>query len=305
MKVYFLSCVPCALMINDAYFGLTDGFERFADISLKDNLFIRFIPQNALPVCFFLTEDILSSPPIGCEVYLVKDGVAIYARDFSPRDFALKIIAQKRLENTLVSVYAEGALQVSIQSPKGFFVSTLPPSFCQCELFFQEGLFFLKSPEELAIFTQKGERVFCEKVLSYTVENNELCARIPLSDLFSRYADGKWKLSENGLEKISYTIAQSRTKDGEINEDKITEELLPYAFFESVLIGANYAEILSNELLSGADKIAAYLGDFCAVTLTAEPSICGLVYQKAERLFKVNYFAVTIENKKIVDISPI
>ena len=38
MKIYFLSSQPCALIIGGAYFGRTGDFERFAEISLQDNL---------------------------------------------------------------------------------------------------------------------------------------------------------------------------------------------------------------------------------------------------------------------------
>ena len=58
MKIYFLSARPCALTLNDTYFGITDTFERFAEISLKDRTFVRFAPEGALPIGFFLTENI-------------------------------------------------------------------------------------------------------------------------------------------------------------------------------------------------------------------------------------------------------
>jgi hypothetical protein len=44
------------------------------------------------------------------------------------------------------------------------------------------------------------------------------------------------------------------------------------------------------------------LGDFSAVTLTNEPTVCGLVRKKKERLFVVDYFSVTVENGKISDV---
>ena len=92
MKIYFLSSRPCALTLNDAYFGLTDRFERFAELSLKDGIFVRFTPENAQPIGFFLNENIRFSPPVGCEVYLLTNAIAIYARDFPPTDFSLKLL---------------------------------------------------------------------------------------------------------------------------------------------------------------------------------------------------------------------
>ncbi len=302
MKIYFLSSQPCALTINDAYFGLTDRFERFAEISLKDRVFVRFTPEGALPISFFLTENIRFSPPNGCEVYLLPNGLAIYARDFPPVDFSLQVLLQKRFDENTLTLFRQGALQLSLETREGFFVATLPSSFAQSEAFFESGLFFLKAPDALAVYTQKGECVLQEKVLSHRVENDVLSALLPLSDSLGRVAECEWSLSEKGVQRTKFSLSQARTKSGESEREKIKDELLPFAFFESVLIGANYREMLSDELVPDCDKIKEYLGDFCAVTLTDDPSVCGLVRKKGERLFEVVYFTVKTEQGKICDI---
>lgn len=302
MKVYFLSSQPCALTINDAYFGLTDRFERFADISLKDRVFVRFTPEGALPISFFLTENIRFTPPSGCEIYLLPDGLAIYARDFPPTDLSLQVLLQKRFDEGTLTIFRQGALQLSLETREGFFVATLPPSFSDCEAFCESGLFFLKSPDSLAVYTQKGECVLQEKVLSHRVENGVLSALLPLSDSLGRVAQCEWSLSESGVERTKFSLSQARTKNGESEREKIKDELLPFAFFESVLIGANYREMLSDELALNYDKIGAYLGDFCAVALTDDTNTCGLVRKKGDRLFEVVYFTAKTENGKICDI---
>ena len=302
MKIYFLSSRLCALTVGDAYFGVTDRFERFADLALKDRVFIRFSPENALPIGFFLTEDIRYTPPQGCEVYLLPDGVAVYARDFPPSDVSLKTVAQKRFDNVLVTLFFQGELHLSIESPAGFFVATLPPVFAQSELSMHAGFVFLQTADALTIYTQTGECVFRENVLSVTVEAGELRVLLPLSDLFARTAECTYTLTESGCERTAFTLRQQRAQDGEASPEKIRSELLPYAFFESLLIGANYAEMLSDELAAKADDLASFLGDFEAVTQTDDPRVCGLVYKKAERLFEVRYYTATVENGKIVEI---
>ena len=96
MKIYFLSSRPCALTVGGAYFGVTDTFERFAELSLKDNLYAQFSPQGALPIGVFLTEKLRTEPPENCEVYLLKDGAAIYAKDFPPADFTSNTAVRDR-----------------------------------------------------------------------------------------------------------------------------------------------------------------------------------------------------------------
>ena len=302
MKIYFLSSQPCALTVGEAYFGLTDRFERSAEVSLKDNLLVRFTPENALPLAFFLTENIRFQPPEGCEVYLLKDGIAVYAYDFPPRDCTLRPVAQAKRENTLVTVFLQGKAQVAIQSEESFFTATLPPSFAVCEISFVENYTLLRSPDSLVIIAPNGERVFEEKVLSFFVEGTTLHATLPLSDCLGRVAECSYELTENGCLRTKFLLKQARTTTGEQDERKIRDELLPYAFFESVLIGANYAEMLSDELVSKADSLVGFLGEFVAVTTTELPTVCGLVRKKKERLFELSYFTVEIKDGKICDL---
>ncbi|MBQ8685780.1 MAG: hypothetical protein IJ514_06395 [Clostridia bacterium] len=296
MKIYFLSSQPAALTLNELYFGVTDKFERFAELSLKDNIFVRFTPQNALPIGFFLTEDIRFTPPQGVEVYLLKNAIALYARDFPPADLTLRPVAQLRDGDTLATVFAQGALQLSVQSEKGFFVATLPPAFAQCELFFHLGLILLKTPTALAVYTPKAERVFLENILSYELTDDGLKAVLPLSDRLRRTAECTYLFTEEGCTRTGFILRQENATEN------AAAELLPYAFFESVLIGANFEEMLADELVLEKENIARFLGDFEAVILTEDANTCGLVRRKGERLFEASYFTVTLQEGKIADI---
>ena len=142
-----------------------------------------------------------------------------------------------------------------------------------------------------------------EEVLSFSVADGTLNATLPLSDCLGRVADCAWLLSKQGCQRTAFTLRQTRTQTGETDERKIAEELLPYAFFESVLLGVNYAEFLADELADKADQIVGFLGDFAGVCLTQDPHTCGLIRKKAPRLFEVAYYTVTTENGKITDIT--
>lgn len=302
MKIYFLSSRPCALMLGGVYFGMTDTFERFAEIQPKDNVFVEFIPEGALPVGFFVTEKLRFSPPEHCEVYLLRDGIAVYARDFPPSDFSLKVIAQERFLNNLITVFRQGALQISLETEKGFFVSTLPSSFEPCSLRFESRLFFVEGQNALAVFNEEGKCVLSEKIISYKIENNTLIATLPLSDSRRRVAECEWALTEEGCFQTAFKIRQESINADDSEESKLRDELLPYAFFESVLIGADFTEMLSDELKGKAEHIKSFLGNFISVTLTEDANTCGLVRKKKERLYELQYFTAEVKNGKITDI---
>ncbi len=301
MKIYFLSSRPCALMLGGVYFGMTDTFERFAEIEPKDNVFVEFIPEGALPIAFFINEKLRFSPPEHCEIYLLKDGVAVFARDFPPSDFSLHVVAQERFLDNLVTVFRQGSLQISLETSKGFFVAPLSPCFETCVIRSESGLFFLEGKNAVAVFTAAGKCVLFEEVLEYKVENNTLTATLPLSDSRRRVAECEWALTEDGCFQTSFKIRQeSGAETGDASS--ATDELLPYAFFESVLIGADFSAMLCEELKEKAEHIKAFLGDFVSVTLTNDPHTCGLVRKKKERLYEVCYFTAEVKNGKIADI---
>ena len=300
--MYFLSSQPCELTLNGVFFGITDAFERFAELSLSDHIFAKFTPQGAMPIGLFLDEQLLVSPPDGFEVYLLKNGVALYAKDFPPTDLTLQPIAQARFGNNLITVFRQGVVHVSLETSEGFFISTLPHSFTSCTLSLYADLFFIEGQNHLAIYTKWGKCVFLEKILNFEVRENTLNATLPLSDSLGRVAECAWTLDENGCTQTKFALRQSRTFDGDTEPKKLNEELLPYAFFESVLLGANYAEFLSEELAAQAKHIVEFLGDFKAVTLTEDPNTLGLVREKAPRLFTLSYFTVETKNGKIIDV---
>lgn len=294
MKTYFLSSLPCALVIGGAYFGRTDTFPRHADVCAKDELFIEFRPENALPIGFFLTESILFSPPERCEVYLLPDGIALYAKDFTPCDFSLKVLLQQRIDNQTITVFQQGDRQVCVERGKEMFVKPLPPSFYP-EKVQSVGKYLLLSARDcFCLLDEKAEQVLFERCDEVRIEDGTLHALLPLLDSKGRKAKCVWDLSGDGCQRTQFTLLQPSFEE--------REGLLAYAFFESVLIGADYASFLSEDLQKDKEKIPAFLGNFLSVLPTSEENACHLVYQKAERLFEVKTFRVQIKEEKIVDI---
>ncbi len=298
MKIYFLSSLPCALTLNGAYFGLTDSFEKFAEVSPKDNLLAEFIPESASPIRFFINENLRFSPPDGCEVYLVKDGVAVFARDFPPKDFSLQPILQKRFPSCLATLFKQGRVQLSIERDGELFIATLPPSLNPAELYEVGEFLLVDGKTEIAVYNARAELILHEQVLSYELENQTLKATLPLSDRLRRTAECEWDCSGETLKQITFSLRQ----EGAVNTDSLRDELLPYAFLESVLIGADFSDFLSDELSRKSESLREFLGEFSSVVLTENPEELGLVRKKAERLFEVSYVKITVENGKITDV---
>ena len=157
MKVRFLSSVPCALTVGGKYYGVTDGFERFAEITLKDNLFACFSPQNALPLGVFLNENLFFAPPEGVYVCLLRDGAAVYARSFPPRLSETRIVAQERFVADLITVFFQGSLFISLETSAGFYISPLPLRYENATISKHGELYFVEGKNALCIFNARSE----------------------------------------------------------------------------------------------------------------------------------------------------
>ena len=287
MKIYFLSSQPCALFVGDAFLGTVDGFERWMDIPLADNAFVRFCPQNALPIQFFLNEQIRFRPPNGVDAYLLKDALALYARAFVPTDFNLRVIAQKKEKQGLATLFSQGGVQLSLQSPDGFFVASLPPSFEYAKLDSYAGLWFVSTHKRLAVFNTKAELLLMKNVDAWRVETNTLFAQVPI---LGKQASVTFDLSDSRCTHLESRIETSLPTTA-------------CAFFESLLNGLNCDEMLSDELREKADDIPAFLGDFRTVIPTHDTLSCKLVYQKTNGVFNVRQMKIQTENGKICDIA--
>ncbi len=286
------------LTVNGAYFGICDRFARAADVVLSDRLFLQFTPENAQPVSFFLTENVRFTPPNGVDVYLMKDAIALCVRAFPPVDTVLRPVRQSITDGGVVTLFFQGELHLSLQTEDGLFVAPLPPSFADCTVEYADGVFVLQSPTEAAVFDKRGERLLLQTATSHEIADGKLRLLVPLHERLGRVAERTYDLSD-GCKQIGYVL-----KEGKRGVRSAGDELLPFAFFESVLIGADYASYLSDELQAKAGDLSAFLGEYVRVTFTDDPFTCGLVRKKGSGLFELSYFTARVENGKICDILP-
>lgn len=312
MKIRFLSSVPCALTIGGEYFGITDDFERFAEISLKDNLFACFSPQNALPLGVFLNDRLFFSPPEGVEAYLLRDGAALYARDFPPRSSEVRITAQERFVSDLITVYFQGGLHVSLETAKGFSVAPLAHYYEHATIKKRDGLFFIEGNNALCIFNASGKKLFDGEILSYRAEKGTLHTISPFRSgaalpCFAKQTDGQgaggaeagdkpllhdeWAVTEDDCYLIGRTATGGKASAHEA-----------YDFFERYRLGLDVTDFLAKDLADKKEELSAFLGDISYVFPCDDENECGVLRKKGERVFEADYFRAEYDNGRICDL---
>lgn len=291
MRVYFLADRQCGLYANGAYLGIADGFERFAEAGPSDGILFEYRPCGEfLPLCFRLTEDFLLSPPPQVDLYYTEKGVAVYAHDFLRADQSLRVLFQKRLAGSLVTLTVQGKLLLDLENETGFHLVELPEALLSCDAESVPGGILLVAEGAFALLSRKGEMLlFSEgRMLS---RGETIRAEVSFHDSLCHTAVCEWR----GAELLSCKIS-ARAEP--------TEATYALALFESVLIGGDVLPYLDPSLHARAGELKEYLGDFRSVVLTEERDKVGLVYRRRERVYDVRYFRVEQKDGKVSNIKP-
>jgi hypothetical protein len=142
------------------------------------------------------------------------------------------------------------------------------------------------------VFINSADSYFCDDKLHITL-NFGTCSQIKGECAFAY--DGQ-----------SLRLTTSEAKE----TTEISEDIMPFAFFECVLTRADCGKYLCDDLLSKVDDLYSFLGNFVDVVTppqnfcVAHPdlSAVGLVYALKDNLYNVRYFTTQIEDGKITNI---
>ena len=295
MRVFFLSERPAALFLGGAYLGIADGFERSAELRLEDEHFVEFKPLGGFaPFAFRLDEDCLIHPPEFLRIYYTAHGVALYAHGYYYADPSLKVLKQTRIGGALLTLCLQGKLTLNFERDGELHLIPLSAELADADIFAAGENYLIKGSNAFALIGKDGALLGEHegKVLRHSENSDEVEADIPLKDCLLHTARCVWR----GRELTSYSLRAAR---------EVSPSTLFLALLESVLIGADVAPFLSEELNEKADSLKSYLGNFVAVTTTNELGQAGLVYRRNERIFDVRYFQAEIEEGKIANLSPV
>ena len=307
MRVYFLSYIPAILKLNGMYIGTIDGFERHIELDPNDRIFAEIIPDNNLQsLNFFLDEKFFACPPEFCDLYCIESDYLIYIREYAPKDGKIEVLHQVRFCGNLVTLFAQGGLYLSIEGGE-YLLEPLPPSFknftAQTHTLAGREVFAISNGKHLIVINEKGKIIFKSAANSFEFSDT---LKITAEFETCTCAQAVCEYSYNGesLALISASVRQLRPPE---------KDILHFAFFESVLTGADCTNYLDDSLKERAADLKSYLGEFVSVTVPPEKfytvhgdiDAAGLVYPKSKNLFEIKYFAVDINGDKISNIYPI
>lgn len=307
MRIYFTACTQAILKLNGEYFGKVDLFERYTEILLCDSVLAEIVPGgNLQPVNFFLDEKLLSGPPDFLNVYLGEGEAVLYVKKFESRSQRISVVCQTRFSGNLVTVFSQGEIYLCAEGGE-YSLTPLGKRFAAAHM--QEHT--LSGRPVLAVYgdgavvvlSETGKKIFSREA-EKVVFGERLTVRIRFETCTAAVADCEYEYTDGELRLAAAHTAETFSPCG---------ELMHFAFFESVLVRADAEKYLSDELRGKAGMLKEYLGEFAGVTVPTRkfyeehPHVraAGLVYPKADNLFEIRYFAVTVKDGKIDNVYPV
>ena len=310
MYFYFSSSFPSAIKFNGIYYGLIqdtvkvcnfdDGFTPFIEICPLDNsgAQLNFLPDN----------EFLSAPPDGVSVTDLRGG---YLLQFSKRckfnDFA--VICQEKFTDALATVYSENGVKISIETKTDFFVETINLDILSAKIkkFHLNGGNFLsvllgENSGWLLVYSIDGKirKVFSREIDGFCLDNGFSTIEV-FKDMAKHKIETEWQFDGENLTVKSKNI----TCTPSFNKDDLPISLIPFAFLEDFLVGANITDYLAEKLKQNADKLKAYLGDYIGVMpppIFRKIDQVGLIYPDGKNKYKVDYCTFEFKDKNISNI---
>lgn len=306
-----MSSLPAALKLNGAYLGLINSFEKFVDISDGDlnapsKIFAEILPDgDALPLGFFIGAKLFDSPPPYLDVYLSDGDAVIYAHRFERRAHPLKVIAQTEFGGGLYTLFTNGGkVYLNGESPANNLLLELSDAYAEGRLSVERvggfPVLTVAGAGELTVISESGKRVFYNPAESFTCGD-----KLFVTVNFNTCAGCKAECAF-GYDGEKMTLESSRTRE----YMPPNGDIMHFAFFESVLTRGDYSAYLCEELKEHAEDLPDFLGKFTDVTLPygkfyerhGNIRAAGLVYPIKDNLFDVKYFAVDVQDGKIVNV---
>ena len=261
MRVYFLSYIPAILKLNGMYIGTIDGFERHIELDKSDRIFAEIIPDNNLqPLNFFLDEKFFACPPEFCDLYGIEGDYLVYIREYAPKNCKIEVLYQNRFCGNLVTLFAQGGLYLSLEGTE-YVLEPLPPSFinftAETHTLAGREVMAISNGRHLILINDRGKIIFRNAANSFFVSDT---LKITAEFETCTCAQGVCEYSYDGesLTLVSASVREMRPPE---------KEILHFAFFESVLTGADCTKYLDESLKERAKDLKSYLGEFVSFTV--------------------------------------
>ncbi len=321
MYYYFCAEYPAVIKFNGVYQGVLDGNVRSVNRSANSPLFVEICPltQSENPCNLLLSDGFFQNPPPCVNLTDLKGGYLIKLQKTDCNN-QFRVVTQLKERDFVATIFYEGGLNFSFENRYGIFTDKLPNVCDGANItpLLVGGIpllaVTLDGQKQIVVLYKIADQV--EKALEFSAsEVNFIEPNSSNGKTYYMNADicddtfdvAKHRITyrlENADGIIKLRMVEIKTSEN-FCIDKLSQKILPYAFFEEALVGGKIEEYLCQNLKPNADKIVGFLGEFIGV-MPPPPfrSIdeVGLIKKEDGNKYAVDYYRLTFENGKISNL---
>ncbi len=309
MYYYFFSEYPVALKVNGVFFNIIHNAIQHVNID-SDCPFIEISPINTYgnTLNFILDQDFLKCPPKHVCITDLKGGFLIkFLKIHSDGEF--KVFNQQKYGDLLVTVFNENGVKLSIETKDDFFVEQINTDCDNVNFYrpkFDERLLAVAFTNDKTLLLMFDASAKIKKVFQSVVDDfsfdNEFYTVEHFLDMAKHSLKITWEYDGAKFTEKERSISRSKT----FNFANLPSQLIPYAFLEEFLLKGEYSPYLTDTILSNADKLHGFFGEFIGIMpppIFRDITEIGLIYYKSENCYLVEYFKFELLNGKICKIT--
>lgn len=315
MHVYFSSETPVAVKINGSFWGIVnDSVKGYKSNKPTDDLIEVLYLNGEPPFAFLLDANIKDHLSENIILTDLGDGLAFkFLAPLKKRKF--KNLDQAEQKGVFVSTFAETGTIVAVKSPFAEFSEKFEFNARSAKIDFplSEILSYQIVLVSLSFETDKGiflcvlecgksiKKIFGDYVNSFKFENEFLITELVFNDIKKHRLTTRLKYEKSAFVVTDKTLTARK----EISSRTLPTEIIPYAFFEELLLDGDITPFAIPSIADRKNTLYKYLGNFIGCM---PPPPChtsndvGLVYRESHNVYIVKYVTVTIENKKITNL---
>ena len=265
----YISCAtPCAVKVNGNFVGKASLNLTFLDI---DKAFLEFIPLDSGFEPIYLSFD--ENHPYSTKNLQIIDlygGLLLLPKFCKKATGELKLVAKRvfpLFKPVSVACFNQGDGKIFLQTETDGFIENAPftlgeVNFESCASFGKEYLLVICPSGKTVIFGYEiGEKitpVFKNICDGFAFDGNLLRLVENKNDLLRHTISTTWEFGKSVKVKNRSVISKRAVYS-------LPEGLIPYAFFEEVLVGGDIANFLTPRLKPRANEFKEFLGDFKSV----------------------------------------
>lgn len=309
MHYYFLSNFSAVIKIDGVYLGALGKSAKTFECD-KNSVPLVEVTSLSFPCttyAFLLNEKFLTTPNDHVSVTDLKGGYFI--KFLLPASTDFSVIKQEKFTGLTATIFNQNGLKLSIETEKDFYYENLDFSFESASVFPVKlfgnaflGIEFVGDKKRLLLYKIADcvQKKFSAEVDDFNFDNG-FYTKYCLKDIAKHIVEIHWQFTNDEFCEGQKTITQSQN----FHVENLPKEVLPYAFLEELLIGGKIDEYLAQNILSKADRLKGYFGEFlgvCPPPSFRKQNEVGLIYTKKNNIFEVNYFTFEFEKDKICNV---